>query len=145
VGKVAGGCFACHAFDDAGDPFAARAMTRPGVANCTECHSSHQNVGGGTCAHCHAPPAAGGAGSVFAGRPALRHDWPQNADFSHFSRGHGEVIADPERGCGSCHDLDRTARATRTVEVPIPSRVEGLCVDCHVEKRALFHFRDDGS
>jgi hypothetical protein len=122
--------------------------TRPGVADCTACHTGHANIGGGGCATCH--PLAPGSyntflaaidaapGDVLAGRtvPArATRRWPERSGFSHLSPGHD----DPELTCAKCHLPEHLRSAKTLAEVTIPDESLTACRECHFERR--FHWR----
>lgn len=136
AGAVRGGCFACHTFDDAADPFRARPSTRASVSTCVECHdASHRSLRGGVCARCHRTPEGERLPLVYRGQTEFR-DRPVVLGFSHFANaqdGHASV-----RDCRVCHA--GIERATDASEIPVLSKSGQVCVDCHIDKGYLFHF-----
>lgn len=149
-GSLAAGCFACHEFVPVagGRDFESVPRTRPGAADCTDCHAGHADVGGGACQQCH-PAEAGRSNSFLAasrvapgtlvrGRPTPeppRRSWPGQNRFSHLSPGHSR----PDLGCDDCHDRAGTAAAATLDAVPIPDDRHPSCRECHLQRQ--FHWR----
>lgn len=127
--SVPGGCFACHVFDASDDLFRARPVTPPEVADCSACHAGHENVGR-SCARCHVHLA-----DLIRGEVELRPR-PHDRSFSHRTSGH--ALASQQAACGPCHAGIERSEDVRTI--PIPAQSDALCIDCHVEKGAVFHF-----
>ncbi|NRA97413.1 MAG: hypothetical protein HRU14_14525 [Planctomycetes bacterium] len=120
------GCLSCHTLtSDLRSPDVPG--TRPEARSCTECHQNHENVGGGDCRACHRT-----GDPVYRGESIMK-SWPQPNAFSHRSRGHRDAT------CAECHTGTEGASSLR--EVPIPSEAETSCRDCHVKKRARFHWK----
>jgi hypothetical protein len=158
AGPLAAGCYACHAFEAAGDG-AHRLVPRtlPGAADCSSCHTGHANIGGGSCQECHPDEAARATnsflvsagvpdGTVLRGRPPTRaatRSWPAANGFSHLSPGHDVRSLDGRQGvgCGECHDLAGTNAAQQVADVPIPreDQMERACRTCHLQRQ--FHWR----
>jgi hypothetical protein len=147
---LAEGCFACHEFERPAGlaEYAFVPRTKPGAANCTSCHSGHDNVGGGQCRQCH--PAEEGrsnsflaaaavkAGDVFGSftvPPLPMRTWPGATGFSHLSRGHSA----PDLSCETCHARDGLSAAKAIDAVRIPDEKQPACRDCHLKQQ--FHWR----
>ncbi|HUR28740.1 MAG TPA: FHA domain-containing protein [Planctomycetota bacterium] len=151
---LAGGCFACHAFDGDGDgdPFAQPTLLK-GVENCTKCHTDHQNIEQGACTFCHPSGAAAGSGSnqLFVREKPSRLDWPAGSPFAHFSgsatEGHlsfmGTAGGPTAAQCALCHDGADLKQADKVGDLDIPGARGSLqiCIDCHVTKRGWFHWK----
>jgi hypothetical protein len=145
---LADGCFACHTFERAegSRAFEFVPRTKDGAKDCSQCHTGHDNVGGGQCRVCH--PAASGRsnsflvaarvapGTLVRGQPAPAEpvrDWPELNAFSHLSAGHA-----PEK-CTTCHDAAKTGAADTLAVVPVPDEAVAACRACHVRRQ--FHWR----
>lgn len=94
------------------------------LINCDSCHDkNHDQIGGGDCAHCHSPEDYS--------NPKMERIWPVNAGFSHESPGH---MVD----CLVCHSNESSCEIS---SMRIPRESDEVCVDCHINEGARFHWR----
>jgi len=151
-GKLAEGCFACHAFaePDGGGAFRAVPRTLPAALDCRTCHAGHAHVGGNSCQQCHPADAASSnsfllaaavpPGTLLPGRAAPvperpSRSWPRNDTFNHWSPGH----RGPDLACTTCHDTKSFATAKTIGTTPVPDDAHPSCRECHLKKQ--FHWR----
>jgi hypothetical protein len=120
------GCLSCHDIP-AGLREEHVPTTRPEARSCTPCHENHKHVGGGTCDRCHGPDDP-----VYTAQPVPR-EWPEPNGFDHGSRGHVS-----ER-CEVCHIGTETSESLLNLQIPAES--DASCRDCHIKKKARFHWR----
>ena len=138
-GTLQQGCFACHDFSaaSADAPFSQVPTTKAGAADCSSCHSGHDNIAGGDCQKCH--PLQNGLSNSFlqhakvATPPAPTREWPAPNGFSHLSTGH------KDEGCATCHNATGIAKAATLADVRVPDERAAVCRDCHLQKQ--FHWR----
>jgi hypothetical protein len=156
---VADGCFACHEWQlpDAGasdDVAGARAVLRPGVADCSACHAAHANIENDSCTYCHGADPKGdmrGDARLFHGQSFERSDWPAALRFSHFSQGTGSGPTSGHRslvfdesgpaGCFRCHPAENLRAAQRVSDVRIPDGGRSECIKCHALEGTWFHWQ----
>lgn len=143
---LADGCFACHEFTAPTGGTALQMVPRvkPKAADCTQCHSGHDNVAGGSCQQCH-PDLDGTANSfTLAARAAdavaPQRRWPAANGFSHTSPGHSGTDLDGKPiTCAVCHDDQATKAAKTIATVPVPDESQAVCRQCHLQRQ--FHWR----
>lgn len=145
---LADGCFSCHEFatPKGGSPMQAVPRTKAAVADCTQCHAHHAEIGGGACATCHPAASARDVATSFTlaahapNAKAPTRQWPAANGFSHSSPGHsGLDLTGKPITCAVCHDETAT-RASKTVaDVPIPNESQRACRECHLQRQ--FHWR----
>jgi hypothetical protein len=138
--SVRAGCLACHLPAEGEAPMA----FRPGTADCSACHTRHENVGEGKCALCHLDRAyEGNRGpdgkvryrfnerGIFEASAATTKPRGAVERFDHFSRGHRDGK------CSLCHDEKAVDPADRVLDVPLPRPDAPACLECH--QRTRYH------
>ena len=102
------------------------------VRTCVKCHTEHDSIAGGHCDDCHKKkdPAMSGKPLLVTRRP--------DPTYAHDSPGHRAWTE--EGRCADCHGED-IWKAKTIQEIVNPGEDAPVCVDCHVKKRARFHWR----
>ncbi|MFK7743194.1 MAG: FHA domain-containing protein [Planctomycetota bacterium] len=138
-GSLAKGCYACHEFSEPlpGEPFTQLPQTKPEARSCTQCHSGHDDIAGGSCQQCH-PKVENESNSFLVQAkvfdpPWPTREWPAPNGFRHLSAGH------VNEDCAACHGQSGLERAGALGDVRVPDEGAKLCRDCHLEKQ--FHWR----
>ncbi len=124
------GCISCHVFDKTNVHDLGAPTLREGVADCTGCHSNHENISGNACQHCHKPGDA-----VFANRRTVRR---AVVDYPHHSKNHAAFT---QENCDACHG--NVVQATSIdFDLPVPSEKTCMTSGCHTisPTSGQFHF-----
>ena len=138
-GTLQQGCFACHDFSESSTdaPFSQVPIVKASAADCTSCHSGHDNIAGGDCQKCHEQTEGVSNSFLLHAKidvpaPSTR-PWPAPNSFSHLSVGH------KDEDCAACHQGSGIDDAATLAAVRVPDESAALCRDCHLKKQ--FHWR----
>jgi hypothetical protein len=138
--SLAAGCLSCHVPAAGAD----RMEFKPGAADCSSCHTRHENLAEGKCVLCHLDRAnEGNRGpegkvryrflerGIFEATAATMKPRGTVEKFDHFSRGHAAGK------CADCHEEKAVDGARRVLAVPLPKPDAASCVECH--NRTRYH------
>jgi len=138
--SLAAGCLSCHVPSTGATP-----MTfKEGAADCSSCHTRHENLAEGKCVLCHLDRAnEGNRGpdgktryrfmerGIFEATAGTMKPAGTVEKFDHFSRGH------VNGKCADCHEEKAVDGSRRVLDVPLPKPDAMSCVECH--NRTRFH------